>query len=112
MRGIDLTRIESRPIKDRRDEYWFHLDCSGHVAEPAMGEALAALHRRCDRVRFLGSYPRAAERPRRRRPRHPGDRPADADRFHAAPRWLDACAPGPGVSRSSWPGTARPQATS
>ncbi|MEN3298788.1 MAG: prephenate dehydratase [Pseudonocardia sp.] len=59
MRGIDLTRIESRPIKDRHAEYWFHLDCSGHVAEPAMGEALAALHRRCDVVRFLGSYPRA-----------------------------------------------------
>ena len=60
VRGIDLTRIESRPQKDRHAEYWFHLDCSGHVAEPAMGEALAALHRRCDRVRFLGSFPRAA----------------------------------------------------
>jgi prephenate dehydratase len=59
VRGIDLTRIESRPIKDRHAEYWFHLDCIGHVAEPAMGEALAALYRRCDRVRFLGSYPRA-----------------------------------------------------
>ncbi|MFC5996195.1 prephenate dehydratase [Pseudonocardia hispaniensis] len=60
VRGIDLTRIESRPIKDRHAEYWFHLDCGGHVAEPAMGEALAALHRRCTEVRFLGSYPRAA----------------------------------------------------
>jgi prephenate dehydratase len=60
VRGIDLTRIESRPIKDRHNDYWFHLDCSGHVADPAMGEALAALHRRCDRVRFLGSFPRAA----------------------------------------------------
>jgi prephenate dehydratase len=59
VRGIDLTRIESRPIKDRHAEYWFHLDCTGHVGEPAMGEALAALHRRCDQVRFLGSYPRA-----------------------------------------------------
>ncbi|GEL16461.1 prephenate dehydratase [Pseudonocardia asaccharolytica] len=59
VRGIDMTRIESRPIKDRHAEYWFHLDCSGHVAEPAMGEALAGLHRRCDEVRFLGSYPRA-----------------------------------------------------
>jgi prephenate dehydratase len=63
VRGIDLTRIESRPIKGRRgdvQEYWFHLDCTGHVARPAMGEALAALHRRCLRVRYLGSYPRAA----------------------------------------------------
>lgn len=61
VRGIDLTRIESRPIKDRSGEYWFHIDCTGHVAEPAMGEALAALHRRCDRVRFLGSFPRAGD---------------------------------------------------
>jgi prephenate dehydratase len=60
VRGIDLTRIESRPIKGRRDEYWFHLDCTGHVAQPAMGEAVAALHRRCVRVRYLGSYPRSA----------------------------------------------------
>lgn len=59
VRGIDLTRIESRPVKDRHAEYWFHLDCSGHVAEPAMGEALAALHRRCDRLLYLGSFPRA-----------------------------------------------------
>ena len=59
VRGIDLTRIESRPIKDRHAEYWFHIDCTGHVAEPAMGEALAALHRRCDDVRVLGSFPRA-----------------------------------------------------
>ncbi|MDQ3663663.1 MAG: prephenate dehydratase, partial [Actinomycetota bacterium] len=58
-RGVDLTRIESRPIKERHGEYWFHLDCAGHVAEPAMGEALTALHRRCTRVRYLGSYPRA-----------------------------------------------------
>ncbi|HEY0574484.1 MAG TPA: prephenate dehydratase [Pseudonocardia sp.] len=60
VRGIDLTRIESRPIKGRRDEYWFHLDCTGHVAQPGMGEAVAALHRRCVRVRYLGSYPRSA----------------------------------------------------
>lgn len=59
VRGIDLTRIESRPIKELHAEYWFHLDCTGHVAEPAMGEALAALYRRSDRVRFLGSFPRA-----------------------------------------------------
>lgn len=59
MRGIDLTRIESRPSKLRMGEYWFFLDGTGHVADPAMGEALAALRRRCTEVRFLGSYPRA-----------------------------------------------------
>jgi prephenate dehydratase len=60
MRSIDLTRVESRPTKDRRDSYWFHLDCAGHVAEPAMGEAIAALKRRCDQVRYLGSYARSS----------------------------------------------------
>ncbi len=90
VRGIDLTRIESRPIKDRHAEYWFHLDCVGHVAEPAMGEALAALHRRCDRVRFLGSYPRAGNGA-------PSTAAApvapwggsDAEAFAAARSWLD-----------------------
>jgi prephenate dehydratase len=91
MRGIDLTRIESRPIKDRHAEYWFHLDCTGHVAEPAMGEALAALHRRCDRVRFLGSYPRAAGA--RNGSEHAGEAPAPlggagAAEFEAACEWL------------------------
>ncbi len=90
VRGIDLTRIESRPIKDRHAEYWFHLDCTGHVDEPAMGEALAALHRRCDRVRFLGSYPRAGNGA------GAGSGAstlpvgtADAERFAAAQGWLD-----------------------
>ena len=91
VRGIDLTRIESRPIKDRHAEYWFHLDCTGHIAEPAMGEALAALHRRCDRVRFLGSYPRAAATdgtaPGVGAPAVP-EHGTDADAFAAAERWL------------------------
>ena len=91
VRGIDLTRIESRPIKDRHAEYWFHLDCTGHVAEPAMGEALAALYRRCDRVRFLGSYPRAANGASTAAP-STSPLPvggADAAQFRAAQEWLD-----------------------
>lgn len=91
VRGIDLTRIESRPIKSRHAEYWFHLDCTGHLAEPAMGEALAALHRRCDEVRFLGSYPRAAVAngtvAGAGAPAVP-DRGPDAEAFAAAQRWL------------------------
>lgn len=60
IRGINLTRIESRPTRDRLGEYRFFIDCDGHVAQPSVGEALAALHRRCATVRFLGSYPKAA----------------------------------------------------
>jgi prephenate dehydratase len=99
VRGIDLTRIESRPIKGRRgdvQEYWFHLDCTGHVARPAMGEALAALHRRCLRVRYLGSYPRSAAPDAATPPNSPGAgglAPVCADpgaeRYAAASAWLD-----------------------
>jgi hypothetical protein len=106
VRGIDLTRIESRPIKDRHAEYWFHLDCLGHVAEPAMGEALAALHRRCDRVRFLGSYPRAANGRASGAPGTPVIGPSDADGFAAAQAGSSACAPGP--RREADPRPARP----
>ena len=106
MRGIDLTRIESRPIKDRHAEYWFHIDCTGHVAEPAMGEALAALHRRCDRVRFLGSYPRAGNGPAAGAGTAPRRSAARAPtRFAAARSGSTGCAPG--TSAEARPGPAR-----
>ena len=47
LRGINLTRIESRPTKGRLGEYRFYIDLLGHVAEPRVGDALAALHRHC-----------------------------------------------------------------
>ena len=59
------------------------------VADPAMGEALAALHRRCDRVRFLGSYPRAANGRASGAPGTPVIGPSDADGFAAAQGWLE-----------------------
>src|SRR5581483_1061438 len=58
VRGVNLTRIESRPTGERLGRYVFFLDCAGHVAEARMGEALQGLHRVCADVRFLGSYPR------------------------------------------------------
>jgi prephenate dehydratase len=57
-RGVNLTRIESRPTKGRIGQYCFSIDCEGHVADARVGDALAALHRVCADVRFLGSYPR------------------------------------------------------
>jgi len=54
-----------------------------------MGEALAALHRRCDRVRFLGSYPRAVNGRASGEPGSPVIGPSDADDFLAAQRWLE-----------------------
>jgi prephenate dehydratase len=58
VRGINLSRIESRPTGEQLGRYVFFLDCAGHVAEPRLGEALQGLRRICAEVRFLGSYPR------------------------------------------------------
>jgi prephenate dehydratase len=59
VRGVNLSRIESYPTGERLGRYVFFLDCSGHVAQPRVGEALQGLRRICADVRFLGSYPRA-----------------------------------------------------
>ena len=57
IRDIDLTLIESRPTRVELGTYVFFLDCVGHVDDGAVAEALKALHRRCDDVRYLGSWP-------------------------------------------------------
>ncbi|WP_156689443.1 prephenate dehydratase [Mycobacterium sp. Marseille-P9652] len=57
IRGIDLTRIESRPTRTGLGTYLFFADCVGHIDDGAVAEALKALHRRCADVRYLGSWP-------------------------------------------------------
>ncbi|MEO3810389.1 prephenate dehydratase [Sphaerisporangium sp. B11E5] len=59
VRGVNLTRIESRPTGDGIGHYFFHFDAEGHIADARVGEALSGLHRMSADVRFLGSYPRA-----------------------------------------------------
>jgi prephenate dehydratase len=83
VRGISLTRIESRPTRERLGVYSFSLDCEGHVADRRVGEALAALHRMCDDVRFLGSYPRADDRQNK-----PVPEEAEDAAFADAEAWL------------------------
>jgi prephenate dehydratase len=58
VRGINLTRIESRPTGTGLGRYCFSIDCEGHLDEARVGEALIGLRRVCAEVRFLGSYPR------------------------------------------------------
>jgi prephenate dehydratase len=58
-RGINLSRIESRPNGARLGDYCFSIDCEGHVSDERVGETLMGLKRVCAEVRFLGSYPRA-----------------------------------------------------
>jgi len=58
-RGVNLTRIESRPRKQGLGRYMFFLDVEGASGSPRVAEALAALARHVERVRILGSYPAA-----------------------------------------------------
>ncbi len=60
VRGINLTRLESRPTRELLGEYVFLVDADGHITDRAMGDTVAALVRRGELQRFLGSYPRAA----------------------------------------------------
>lgn len=58
-RGINLSRIESRPTKSQLGSYSFSLDAVGHVDDERMAAAVKGLHRVCRQVVFLGSYPHA-----------------------------------------------------
>lgn len=55
-RGINLTKIESRPKRERMGSYMFFVDLQGGVGEQAVAQAVAGLKRICEQVRVLGSY--------------------------------------------------------
>jgi chorismate mutase/prephenate dehydratase len=57
--GINMTRIESRPSRQRPWEYLFFIDLEGHPSDPKVAAALEALERACLWLRVLGAYPRA-----------------------------------------------------
>ena len=58
--GIDLLKIESRPIKGRPWEYHFYLICRPQIQDEKVIEALAELGERASEVRVLGCYRRGA----------------------------------------------------
>lgn len=57
VRGVNLSRIESRPIGDALGRYAFSIDAEGHIHEERLQAVLIGLHRVCPQVRFIGSYP-------------------------------------------------------
>lgn len=59
-REVNLTRIESRPLRSQLGHYLFHVDLDGGASEPRVAAALAALATHCEKVRVLGAYPAAA----------------------------------------------------
>lgn len=60
VRGLDLSRIESRPSRTELGTYRFHVDIAGHITDPLVAAALRALYLRCNSLRFLGSWPAAS----------------------------------------------------
>jgi chorismate mutase/prephenate dehydratase len=59
-RGINLTRIESRPSRRRAWQYVFFIDLDGHVSDEVVAAALESLKPACEHLKVLGSYPRLA----------------------------------------------------
>jgi len=58
-RQINLTKIESRPIRGTPWEYNFFVDFEGHESDPKVSEAIRALRSSTAMLKILGSYPRA-----------------------------------------------------
>jgi len=56
-RGLNMTRIESRPSRQAKWEYVFFLDILGHADDAKLAEALAALKQESGFYKLLGSYP-------------------------------------------------------
>jgi len=58
-RGIDLCKIESRPMRGRSWEYLFFLDFRGRLDEPRVADAMSEMSRQCVWTKILGAYPAA-----------------------------------------------------
>jgi prephenate dehydratase len=58
-RGVNLSKIESRPLRGRLGHYRFFVDCAGALADEPVAGAVEGLRAHCDEVRVLGSYGRS-----------------------------------------------------
>jgi chorismate mutase/prephenate dehydratase len=59
--GVNLTKIESRPMKGEAGKYMFFIDFVGHLEDPSIKEACDRLRETCASFKWLGSYPMAEE---------------------------------------------------
>ncbi|MDY5132630.1 prephenate dehydratase [Actinotignum urinale] len=81
-RGVNMSRIESRPIGDTLGRYAFSIDALAHVTEERMQAVLVGLHRVSPQVIFLGSYPTADRKPT------PLQQGTSNDEFARARNWV------------------------
>ncbi len=61
LRGLNLSKIESRPRKDRAWSYLIYIDIEGDARDPQVALALAGVLRKASFAKIIGSYPRALE---------------------------------------------------
>jgi chorismate mutase / prephenate dehydratase len=54
---INMTKIESRPSKRKAWEYFFFVDCDGHLSDRRVAKAITNLEQQCSFIKVLGSYP-------------------------------------------------------
>ncbi|MFP4540379.1 MAG: prephenate dehydratase [Opitutales bacterium] len=57
MRGINISKIESRPSRQKIWDYYFYIDVTGHREDPEVAQAIAELEQFCPPLKWLGSYP-------------------------------------------------------
>jgi chorismate mutase/prephenate dehydratase len=60
-RGVNLSRLESRPTRQSRWEYVFWVDADADASDPQCAAAIDELRAETEMVRILGSYPRAED---------------------------------------------------
>ncbi|MGG5172475.1 prephenate dehydratase [Pseudarthrobacter sp. J1738] len=100
-RGVNLSRIESRPTGQYLGHYFFSIDVDGHAADARVADALAGLHRISPDLRFLGSYGRADQRATKIQ-QHYSDQA-----FRDSHAWVDALLTPPAMTDSESAGSAR-----
>ena len=63
LRSINLTAITSRPARNRLGNYWFYLECEGHILQNDIKEAVMNILLDGGDITFLGSFPEDPSRP-------------------------------------------------
>jgi chorismate mutase/prephenate dehydratase len=59
---LNLSKIESRPLKKKAWEYVFFIDLDGHIENKKVARAIRQMEKQCSYLQILGSYPREVGR--------------------------------------------------
>lgn len=82
-RGLDLTKLESRPRKQALGQYCFLIDVEGHIGDDVVADCLRQVHAHLAEVKLLGCYPATGEGSDARRAEV-------TEAFREAEAWVDS----------------------